>query len=170
MATSTSQTATDAREYRRLRAWELKEQGWKQAAIAGALGVTAGAVSQWLKRGREGGGPAALRKRTPPGAQARLTAQQRQRIPELLARGAEAFGFEGAVWTCRRVATILQREFGVRYHRGHVAKLLRALNQSPQKPVVRATQRDEAAIERWQTERWPMLQKKRVIKGGPSSG
>jgi hypothetical protein len=32
----------DWREGRRRRAWELKEQGWKQQDIAAALGVTPG--------------------------------------------------------------------------------------------------------------------------------
>ena len=45
----------DWREERRKRAWKLKEQHWKQQDIAKALGVSEGAVSQWLKRGREGG-------------------------------------------------------------------------------------------------------------------
>jgi predicted transcriptional regulator len=48
--------AANWREGRRIRAWELKQEGWKQRYIAQALGVSAGAaVSQWLKRGREGG-------------------------------------------------------------------------------------------------------------------
>jgi len=42
----------DWREGRRRRAWELKQQRWKQQDVAAALGVTPGAVSQWLKRGR----------------------------------------------------------------------------------------------------------------------
>ena len=45
---------TDWREGRRLRAWELHQQGWKQKDIATALGVTPGAVSQWMARGRAG--------------------------------------------------------------------------------------------------------------------
>jgi transposase len=148
----------DYREYRRLRAWELKQQGWKQKDIAAALGVTEGAVSQWVQRGRAGG-VAALRRRVAPGPTRRLTAEQRARLPELLERGAEAFGFEGDVWTTKRIATIIRREFGVRYHPAHVSKLVRALGLSVQKPIVRATQRDEAAIERWRTERWPEIKK-----------
>ena len=89
-----SNQAKDWREGRRLRAWELHEQRWTQLRIAEALGVTQGTVSQWLKRAREGG-VAALRTRKAPGATPRLTAEQRARIPELLERGAESFGFRG---------------------------------------------------------------------------
>jgi transposase len=160
---------SDWREGRRLRAWELKQQGWTQQAIAAALGVTPGAVSQWLRRARDGGG-AALRRRVAPGPMPRLTAEQRARIPELLARGAEAFGFRGEVWTARRVTAVIRGEFGVGYHPNHVGKLLRAAGWSTQKPVRRATQRDEAAIAAWHAERWPALKKRPPRRGGRSSG
>jgi predicted transcriptional regulator len=42
----------DWREARRYRAWALHRRGWTQRTIATALGVTPGAVSQWLKRAR----------------------------------------------------------------------------------------------------------------------
>ena len=53
--TLSSQQATDWREGRRLRAWELKQEGWKQQDIARALGVSKGAVSQWMKRAQQEG-------------------------------------------------------------------------------------------------------------------
>ena len=149
---------SDWREARRLRAWELKQQGWPQQAIAAALGVTPGAVSQWLKRAAAGG-VAALRNRLRPGPTPRLTAQQRARIPELLARGAEAHGFAGEVWTTARVAAVIEREFGVHYHPAHVSRLLRSVGWSVQRPIRRATQRDEAAVAAWYAERWPALKR-----------
>jgi transposase len=155
----------DWREARRLRAWELKRQGWQQQMIAAALGVTPGAVSQWLKRAAEGG-VAALRARLRPGPTPRLTPEQRARIPALLARGAEAYGFVGEVWTTTRVATVIEREFAARYHPAHVSRLLRAVGWSVQQPTRRATQRDQAAIAAWYTERWPALKKGRRRKGG----
>src|SRR2546430_17693210 len=91
------------REGRRLRAWELLQAGWKVGQIAAALGVTHGAVSQWRKRAQEGGRPA-LYERKPPGKPARLTADQQARIPALLRRGAETWGFVGQRWTRARVA------------------------------------------------------------------
>jgi transposase len=150
---------TDWREVRRLRAWELHEEGWQQCQIAEALGVTAGAVSQWLKRAREGGVDA-LRARVAPGPTPRLTAEQREQLPELLKRGAEAYGFRGELWTSARVAEVIRREFAVSYHRDHVGRILRECGWSVQKPVRRASQRDEGAIERWRSERWPEVKKR----------
>jgi transposase len=167
---SNSPLPHDWREGRRLRAWALHQQGWTGRAIARALGVTPGAVSQWLTRARRGGGPAALRHRPPPGPQPKLTAAQRAAVPELLARGAEAYGFRGQVWTTARIATVLARTFGVRYHPAHVSRLVRALGWSVQRPIRRASQRDEAAIARWHAERWPALAKPRPPKAAPSSG
>jgi transposase len=115
---------SDLRETRRLLAWELHQQGWSQTRIAEALGVTQGAVSQWLKRSREGGGMDALRHHPAPGRKASLTDEQFAQIPELLARGAAAFGFEGDRWTTRRVAAMLKQVFGVSYHPGHISRLL----------------------------------------------
>jgi transposase len=156
-------------EWRRRRAWELYQQGWWQKDIAAALGVSQGAVSQWLKRGREGGVDA-LKARPRPGVPAKLTAEQRAQVPELLARGAEAWGFRGDVWTCRRIADVIQRTLGVRYHPEHVRRLLQTAGWSVQQPIERATQRNEQAIEAWYTERWPAIKKKRPTKATPSSG
>jgi len=155
-------------EGRRLRALELHEQGWLGARIAEALGVTRGAVSQWLKRAREGGREA-LYHRKPPGSAPRLSAEQRAQVPELLAKGAEAYGFVGQVWTTPRVATLVFREFGVRYHPAHVSRVLRGLRWTVQKPIRRATQRKDAAVAAFREEQWPSLQAKPRRKSARSS-
>jgi transposase len=160
MEKTLSSQATDWREGRRLRAYELKQQGWKQTQIADALGVTEGSVSQWMRRAREEG-VEGLRHKPPPGATPRLSKDERARLPELLAQGAQAHGFRGDVWTCERVAIVIRKKFGVSYHPAHVSRLLKALRQSLQKPQRRANQRDEEAIERWKEERCPSLKKGR---------
>ena len=116
----------------------VKQQGWSQQRISEALGVSKGAVSQWMKRARDGGGAEALKRRPAPGARPRLSEEQRAKVPELLERGAEAHGFRGEVWTCERVATVIRKEFGVSYHPAHVSRLLKALSHSLQKPQRRA--------------------------------
>jgi transposase len=133
MKKTLSSQAADWREGRRLRAFELKEQGWKQRDIARALGITEGAVvSQWMKRAKEeGGAEEGLRRKPPPGAPPRLGEGQRAKLlRELLAQGAESFGFRGEVWTCARVTEIIRKEFGVSYHPAHVSRLVRALGLS----------------------------------------
>jgi len=169
MTTRAGTAPTSWREGRRLRALDLHEQGWAGKAIAEALGVTQGAVSQWLKRAREGGREA-LRQRPPPGPTHRLTVTQREQLPTLLAKGAEAYGFLGAVWTTKRVATLIRQEFGVEYHPAHVSRVLRQLGWSVQKPIRRATQRDEAAITAWHDERLPALLAKPRKRAAPSCG
>lgn len=114
----------DWRETRRLHAWKLHQLGWTQVRIARALGVTQGAVSQWFKRFREGGGVEALRHHPAPGRQAALTDEQFAQIPVLIACGAKAFGFPDDQWTTNRVTTMLKQVFGVSYHPGHVSRVL----------------------------------------------
>jgi transposase len=166
---STPTTQPDLGTWRRQRAWELHAAGWWNKDIAVALGVSQGAVSQWLRRGREGG-VEALQSQPRPGPTPRLTVEQRAAIPGLLTRGAEAYGFRGDVWTAKRIAEVIWRTFGVRYHRDHVSRLLRQIGWSRQQPSERATQRNEQAIEAWQEERWPASKKKRSRKAPPSSG
>jgi transposase len=131
--------------------------------------VSEGAVSQWLKRGRAGG-IEALNAHPPKGVAPRLTAEQKAQIPGLLAKGAEAYGFRGDVWTANRVAEVIDRTFGVRSHRDHVGRMLREAGWSRQHPIERATQRHEVAIKDWYEQRWPALKKKPSRRNGPSSG
>ena len=139
-----------------MQALQLKQQGWKQRDIAAALAVSEGAVSQWLRAARHGGS-AALRARPVSGAPSRLTPAQRNRLPDCLWHGAEAYGFRGDVWTCARVAQVIREEFGVTYSKSQVSRLLAALQWSPQLPIQRALQRDEAAIAHWRATIWPAL-------------
>lgn len=134
----------------------LKQQGWYQRDIAEALGIREETVSRWLARVRDGGTDA-LRVRPRLGPPPKLASAQKRLIPEFLWHGAEAYGFRGEVWTCARITRVIEEEFAVRYHRGHVARLLKELRWTPQIPIRRAIQRDEEAICRWRDEVWPEL-------------
>src|SRR6266545_1038538 len=146
----------DWKEWRRMRAWDLEQRGWKQRDTAEALGVTESAVSQWLRAARRDG-PVALLAHPAPGPMPRLTAAQQRLIPEFLWHGAEAYGFRGEVWTCARVASVIEEEFDVAFSNSHVSRLLRQLRWTPQIPITRALQRDEEAIEQWRVATWPEL-------------
>jgi transposase len=106
-------------------------------------------------------GEEALRARPYSGRPAELTPADKRLIPELLSYGAEAYGFRGEVWTCPRVRKGIEGGVGVPYHQSHVARLLKELPWTPQLPLERAAQRDEAALARWRTEIWEELKKRR---------
>jgi transposase len=146
-------------EWRRFRALQLKEQGWSRKDIAEALDICPESVSRWLARVRESG-LEALRCHPSSGHPPKLSITQKRLIPEFLWHGAEAYGFRGEVWTCARIAQVIEQEFGVRYHKDHVSRLLKELHWTPQVPIRRAIQRDEKAIQRWRDEVWPELQRR----------
>jgi transposase len=135
---------------------DLNRRGWLQRDIAAALDVSEAAVSTWLDRARDHG-PAALRARPVPGRPAKLSPDQWRSIPEFLWHGPEAYGFRGQAWTCARIAKVIEWEFGARYHKDHVGRLLKDLHWTPQQPIRRATQRDDEAIDHWRDETWPEL-------------
>jgi transposase len=149
------------KEDRRFHALSLEEKGWKQKDIAIALDVSKGAVSQWLQASKKKG-KAGLLACPHTGRHPELADKEKQSIPDLLSHGAESYGFQGDVWTCRRVRKMIEMEFGVSYHKSHVARLLRELKWTPQQPVERAAQRNEEAIADWRKHVWSDMKKKRV--------
>jgi transposase len=110
-----------------------------------------------------------LKKAGRAGRKPRLRASDRARLEQLLLRGPEALGYETPLWTCPRVAHLIEREFKVRYHEGHVWKLLMSLGWSPQRPTGRARERNEEAIRNWRKRTWPAIKKKPGNKAVRSS-
>src|SRR5215813_8553114 len=157
---STKTPRLDWREGRRRRAWELKPAGWKPQDIAAALGVTSGAVSQWLTRARVEGVEEGWRRHPAPGPTPKLTPEPLAQLPALLDRGAEAYGLRGQGWTCTRVGAVSRRPFGVSSAPSHLSRLLHRLGDRVQRPSERATQRDEGAIRLWWEQRWPALKQR----------
>jgi transposase len=146
-------------EERRRRALELLREEQSLHAVARRVGCAASSVKRW-RDAWQAGGARALRVRTSPGRPPRLSAAQQQRLVRVLLRGAPAHGYRTALWTTARVAEVIEREFGVGYHRDHVGRLLHRLGWSHQKPERRAAERDEQAIARWKRVEWPRVKKR----------
>ena len=155
--------AREWQEKRRERAYEMAQQGWRQKEIAEALGVSKGAVSKWLAQASEGGAEA-LKSHPAPGGPSKLSAAQMAALPELLSRGAEAYGFRGARWTRARIRQVIADVFGVSYHVDHMSYLMRKIGWTQQKPRRRAAQQNQARVETWE-ENWPDVEKKPNSKG-----
>jgi transposase len=154
-------------ESRRRRALALVRQGLSLNAAARRIGCAACSVMRWVQAHRRHG-DAGLKVRQAPGRPRRLTARQEARLLRELLRGPVAHGYGTDLWTTRRIAEVIERAFGVRYHRDHVGRLLARCNWSVQKPERRARERDEAAIEHWKRTRWPRV-KRGPFGWGPTS-
>ena len=146
-------------ERRRFRALELMRQGYAPVDVARQLGVDRRSVRRWQASFRRGGARG-LKARPAPGRPPRLQPPQKRQLERALLRGAQALGFASNLWTCPRVAELIHRRFGVRYHVDHVSRLLHGLGWSPQKPQRRAVERDEAGIARWVKQTGPAFKKK----------
>ena len=156
-------------EKRRFRAVKLLESGdLNQSEVARRLKVCRQTVSRWMDEFRTGG-QGALQQAGRAGRKPELSEADRQRLQELLLESPEKLGYESPLWTCARVAHLIENEFGVDYHPGHVWKILDDLGWSCQRPVGRARERNEEAIRQWQRVKWPALKKKPKQKGAPSS-
>jgi transposase len=142
-------------ERRRRRAVQLLAQGETPATVARILGVKPTSLHRWRRMARQ---PDGLKAKPPSGAKRRLGDAQLLELEQLLDKGATAHGFANELWTAARVALLIQRHFGVKYHPEHVRELLRRrLNWTSHKPQRRARQRNDKEVERWKADEFPRI-------------
>jgi transposase len=151
-----------------MRAIELLRQGLQPHEVASRLGVDRRSVRRW-KRAHRKSGSSALQAKPVPGRPTKLSVQQQRALVKMVLQGPLAFGFSTALWTCRRIAELIRREFGVDYHPDHLGRLLHRCGLTPQRPHRMAKERDEREIDRWVREEWPRLKKKPGAWGRISS-
>ena len=156
----------DGLERRRLKAARLFDRGLNQGEVSRQLGVHRQSVSRWHQAWRKQGIKALL-KAGRAGRKARLQPSQLEQLSRGLKEGPEVLGYGTSLWTTWRVADLIERQTGQKYHPGHVWRILRSLGWSCQRPTGRATQRDEPVIRRWKRVRWPELKKKPSESGAP---
>src|SRR5215470_15865525 len=153
-------------EKRRRSAVQLLRGGRTLSAVARQVHASVSSVFRWWqvyqREGRRG-----LAAKPTPGRPPGLSSRQKDQLIRLLVRGPLRAGYPTDLWTLPRVAKLIDQEFGVRYHPGHVWKVLTALGWSCQKPERRAVERDDAAIARWKRANWPRIKKHRAT-GRPS--
>jgi transposase len=150
-------------EVRRRLAVRLLSQGKSRSEVAEMVGASLSSVKRWKAAWKKGGVEAVAAK-PHPGRKPKLTNAQKRQLERMLLRGPRAAGFSNDLWTCGRVAEVIRRRFGVTYHVDHVPRILQAFGWSCQKPELRARERDEAAIERWRTRKWPRIKKELSAK------
>jgi transposase len=130
--------------------------GISKAEVARRLEVSWTAVDKWDKR-RVAEGPNSWREKRHPGASPKLNSAQKTCLQKILLEGARAYGYPTDLWTLKRLAEVIRKEFGVRYTLSGVWRVLRALGFSAQVPLTRALERDERYIRQWVRKQWPEI-------------
>jgi transposase len=151
-------------EERRRTGFQLLRSGLSQAEVARRLGVTPVAVCHW-KSALDRGGPTALRATPRPGRPPRVPRDQQAALPELLAKGALAYGFSTDLWTIPRIVKITEVEWGIRYSETALWRMLKRHGLSWQKPRRQAREKDVRAVENWRKHSWPRYKKKLDAEG-----
>lgn len=166
MSTTTTNTNTE-RETRRRIAGRLLLEDRPLQEVADIVGASLSSVKRWKKKVEEGGLDA-LATKPRPGRPPALSAADKERLVEILLAGPIEAGYHTDLWTCKRVAEVISREFGVQYHERYPWELLRSLGFTCQKPERRARDQDETAVLHWRRSQWPALKKKPEQRDAPS--
>jgi transposase len=155
-------------EKRRKKAAKLFEKDVPAPEVARRLGVARQVAYRWKDAWNQGGS-VALTSKGPAGPKPRLTPAQMDLVADALVTGPAAQGYKTDLWTLPRVATLIEELTGVRYHPGHVWRLLDASGFSCQRPERRAVERNEEAIRHWKRVQWPALRRKPTKSSKSSS-
>lgn len=135
--------------------------GQTQASVAKAFGVHTATLVKWMARHRAAG-EAGLAAQPTPGRPRFLSDEQDAQVRSWLTRKPTDHGFRTDLWTATRVAELIDRNFGVRFHPNYLREWLTKRGYSPQRPAKRARQRNDATIAGWVKNDWPRIQKKRA--------
>lgn len=149
-------TANELANRRRLAVRRVRE-GYSVAEVAAFLGVSQRSVFRWLAAARDCGDRAGLNPYPHPGPRPRLDLAQQCQVIDWLDEPPSAHGFANELWTAPRVASLIERRFGVRYHPRYLNEWLTARGVRPLKPRRRAREQDPQEVRRWLSEDWATL-------------
>jgi transposase len=147
-----------ALEDRRKRAARLFARGLSQSAVSRELKVSRMSVSRWHRQWQQSGSNG-LKAAGRAGRKPLLSRGDLQRVRSALTKGPCAHGYSTDLWTLARVTGVIETITAVRYHPGHVWKILGAMNWTLQKPERQARERNAEQVAYWTSVRWPELKK-----------
>lgn len=150
---------------RRLQAVVLNSEGHTSGELAQILKAPRSRVSEWLLR-YQANGMEGLLEGYRSGRPAGLNDTQRRELGDILDSGPVAYGLDTGIWTSPMIAWVIEEEFGVHYHPGHVRKLLHDLGFSVQRPRRVLARANAEEQDRWHRRIYPNLKKKPARKTG----
>jgi len=151
-----------AQEELRRRAVRLVGEGRAQVEVAGLLGVTRQAVSNWLRAHRRGGDQAlGARRRGRRGGHTKLSQAEQEKIARLIVgNNPDQLKLPGFLWTRALVRDLVRQQLAIEIGEDTAGRYLRAWGFSPQKPMRRAYEQSDEAVRRWLEERYPEIEKR----------
>jgi transposase len=152
----------DLDEWRRGKAVLGYILGQRVVELAAQAEVTRGSINRWLQW-YETLGIDGLKTGAPPGPSPKLNEAQREELTALVEAGPIEAGYQSGVWTGPMVGDLIERRFGVRYHKHNVPRLLHELGFSLQRPRKRLARADLAAQANWLRKDLPAIKKKRTL-------
>ena len=144
---------------RRLHAVLLNHRQHSSGEIARLLEAPRSKVSLWLQQYQTYGWEALLEGHRS-GRPKELSQAQLSQLDDIIDSGPIAYGFPSGIWTSPMIARVIEDEFAVHYHPGHVRKVLKALGFSVQRPRRKLAKADPVEQDRWQRYTYPRLKKK----------
>ena len=138
---------------------ERVREGEAPSAVIASFGFCRTTIYKWLNKVKgRGRGLRALRARKGTGRPPKLTAKQaRQVFRWVNGRDPRQYGFDFGLWTRHVVAELIADKFGIELSLASVGKLLASLGLTPQKPLMRAYERDPEAIAAWKRDTYPTV-------------
>lgn len=132
----------------------------KPSQVMKDMGLCRTSIYRWLEEFKQGGF-AALASTKGTGRPPKLTEKQRKKVREwVVGKDPRQYGFDFGLWTRKIVADLLERKMGIEMGLTAVGRLLAQLDITPQKPLRRAYERDEAAVKEWMTKEYPKLRRR----------
>jgi len=150
---------------KRLQAIVMNAEGYSSGEIARILKAPRSKTSEWLRLYEEHGVDGLLeghRSGRPRG----LDDKERQQLGDILDSGPAAYGLDTGIWTSPMISWVIEEEFGIEYHPGHVRRILHEIGFSVQRPKRVLARADAAERDRWQRYTYPNIKKKRARKTG----
>jgi transposase len=133
-------------------------QGRTQAEVAKKFGVSRAAACKWYAAW-DAEGIRGLDSKGPPGFASALDHKNRRQFKKAILKGPLSHGYGTDLWTLSRLVAVLKKTTKVSFGPVRTWQIVRELGFTPQKPQLRARERDEKAIEDWKTRRLPGLKK-----------
>jgi transposase len=145
---------------KRLQAVILNSRGHSSGELASILSAPRSKVSEWLSNFEEYGVEGLLEGYRP-GRPTLLSQEQLIELYDIVESGPVSYGLDSGIWTSPMIARVIEEEYGVLYHPGHVRKLLHKLGFSVQRPKRVLALADEEKKDQWHRKTFPNLKKKR---------